>query len=415
MDIKLKKEVLQKLVPDTTERSNLKKITSDFLTKLSLPKGVKAIVGGSGAKDTWLSGNHDVDVFVLFPYQEYNYRSLELSDILDDYVKKSFPKRKRVHGSRDYFQLSFSGLDFEIVPIIFIKKAEDALNITDISPLHIKWVNDHTMNLKDDVRLAKQFFRAQGLYGAESYISGFSGYVVEILVAYYGSFLKLLKSATKWREGEVIDPEKHYPKKDALFHINKSKTLSPLVVVDPVDKSRNALAALSKEIFNLTKKKAAALLKKPNTGFFEKKLVNYDLLKKEAEKKNWKLVILDVKELPGKKDVVGMKLLKSFNFLKRNLEPFVIKKSGWQWEKEVLFYFMLEKAELPAIEIREGPPLALKDFVKDFKKKNKDSFVQNGRVKARVKVKYPQLKKAVNHFIKEKYVMEKIKGVKVIY
>ena len=134
-------------------------------------------------------------------------------------------------------------------------------------------------------------------------------------MAYYGSFLKLLKSATKWREGEVIDPEKHYPKKDALFHINKSKTLSPLVVVDPVDKSRNALAALSKEIFNLTKKKAAALLKKPNTGFFEKKLVNYDLLKKEAEKKNWKLVILDVKELPGKKDVVGMKLLKSFNFL----------------------------------------------------------------------------------------------------
>ena len=43
------------------------------------------------------------------------------------------------------------------------------------------------------IRIAKAFCHANNSYGAESYINGFSGYALELLVYYYGSFLKFIK------------------------------------------------------------------------------------------------------------------------------------------------------------------------------------------------------------------------------
>ena len=49
----------------------------------------------------------------------------------------------------------------------------------------------------DEIRLAKAFCHANGCYGAESYIKGFSGYALELLVYHYGSFQKFVKAITK--------------------------------------------------------------------------------------------------------------------------------------------------------------------------------------------------------------------------
>ena len=230
------KEVLIKIKPKKEEVANFIRSINSFLKTLnSKLKDAKAILGGSGAKDTWLSGSHDVDIFVQFNYKKYSKKSSDIADILQSKLKKSFPNINRIHGSRDYFQLKHDGFQIEIIPILEIKKAEDAINITDVSPLHSKWVNQHTKNLKDEIRLAKQFCKAQKLYGAESYIQGLSGYVLEILIVKYGSFNKLLQSSKKWKNKEVIDVAKHYPKGDATFHLNKSKQISPLIIVVPVD------------------------------------------------------------------------------------------------------------------------------------------------------------------------------------
>ena len=47
-----------------------------------------AILGGSSAKDTWLSKSKDVDIFVQFSYQKYNDKSQEISKILEKVIKK---------------------------------------------------------------------------------------------------------------------------------------------------------------------------------------------------------------------------------------------------------------------------------------------------------------------------------------
>src|SRR3990167_7967472 len=53
------------------------------------------------------------------------------------------------------------------------KHAKEAKNMTDVSLLHVGWVKKRlNKKLADQVRLAKKFFRAQKVYGAETFIRG---------------------------------------------------------------------------------------------------------------------------------------------------------------------------------------------------------------------------------------------------
>lgn len=411
-------KILKKIKPGKEEEKRFIQATASFLKALNASLAAinaKAILGGSGAKGTWLSGSHDVDIFVLFDLQKYGGKSEELSNLLEKTLNKVFPKEKinRLHGSRDYFQMLYKDLMFEAVPILKISKAEQARNITDISPLHSAWVEKHAAKLKNDIRLLKQFCKANSLYGAESYLGGFSGYVLEILTAYYGSFEKVLKAAQKWKEKEVIDPSKFYSTKEmALFHINASKLQSPLVVVDPVDKSRNASAALSLEKYLLFKELAKKYLQNPSEDFFEKEVITLNSLQKKYKGKGT-IVLITVVPAEGKEDAVGAKLWKVFEFLRERLQNFGLAQDGWSWDKrpEALFYFAAKKKELPEFEIRVGPPLKMKPFVDDFKKKYKSAFVEGGRIKAKVKVEPPKLGNFVNALLKENYVTERVRRV----
>ncbi len=409
-------KVLSKIKPSKKEQEKFETATKSFLTALnSKLKDAKGLLGGSGAKDTWLSGSHDVDIFVRFDYAKFTAQSGKLSDLLEKTLQKAFPTDKinRLHGSRDYFQLRYKGIDFEIVPILKVTKPAQAKNITDLSPLHSLWVNKHAAKQKDDIRLAKQFCKANGLYGAESYISGFSGYVLEILVAHYGSFEKLLRASLKWKDKEVVDPANHYSKKDALFHLNQSKQHSPLILIDPMDKNRNASAALSREKFVELKKKANELLNKPTVSFFVKPELNLAMLQKEAKQSKLNLVYLEVQPKSGKRDVVGSQLVKAFEFIQKQLRRFEVQSSGWDWDKgkKAVFYFFTQKKQQPLFELRAGPPLGLAEYVAQFRKLHKDTFEKDGKVWAKVKVEHTKLGEFVKSIIKDKYVTEKVSKI----
>ena len=399
-------EVLKKIKPSPEEIKKTAAVVASFLKILNKNfKKAEAILGGSGAKGTWLKSSHDVDIFVRFNYKEFKERSADLSVLLERQLKKAFPKKKisKLHGSRDYFQMEYEGTVFEIVPILKIKKAGDAKNITDISPLHAIWVKKNVKQ-KDDVLLLKQFCKAQGAYGAESHIGGFSGYVLEILIGHYGTFEKVLKASLNWKVKEVIDPAKYYPKNTALFHLNKSKQNSPIIVVDPVDKMRNAAAALSEEKYQLFRKKAKEYLQHHSEKFFFKEEVD---LKKLQGKKN--LLLITIEPLAGKKDVIGGKVLKVFHFLQQKLAPFGVSKALWE---ENIMYFVLDQKELPATLVRNGPPLTLPEHVQEFKKKNKQTFVKDGKIYATIQVEHSQLGDFIKDVIKDDYVQDKVKGVK---
>ena len=372
-------------------------------------KNFKAVLGGSGAKGTWLR-TFDADIFVLFNYSIFKDKSEKLSDILEKTLKRKFRNVIRLHGSRDYFQIRQGSFTFEIVPILKIQKAEQAKNITDVSPLHSNWVLKHK-ELSGQMKLAKQFCHAQNIYGAESYIRGFSGYTCEILIAHYGSFLNLIKNAARWGERQVIDAEKYYRGRDVFKLVNTSKLVSPLAVIDPVQKERNAAAALSHENFEKFKNSCREFLKNPSKEFFTKK----NLKSVFAADKPQKLIAVKIKPLDGKSDIIGSKLLKIYGFLKQEFEnhDFQILKADWEWDKrnDAVFYFSFEKnKKLPNIIEISGPPVKIKNHAENFRKIHKKTFVKSGRLFALEKRKFGAQENLLRQLIKRDFVMERCRS-----
>ena len=246
----------------------------------------------------------------------------------------------------------------EVVPILKIERADEARNITDISPLHVEWVTRHmTAAIRNSVLLLKTLLKAHGLYGAESHIRGFSGYVCEILSVHYKGFERLLKSAIKWKPGQVIDTEGYYrTKEEALHSLNASK-LGALVVIDPVQGSRNAAAAVSKESLSSFVKLARACLNRPRIGLFKEKPVDEKRLR---QRHKGKLVVwLDITPLEGKRDVVGAKILKCVKFFERELKKngFELLNTGWDWKQaDRANAWYIIKSELDKELVVQGPP-----------------------------------------------------------
>ena len=95
------KEVLAEIVPHDT----VLKEAQAFVEGINLAakkKKIKAtaVLGGSFAKDTYITGDYDVDVFVKF---HPSYEDDKLSELLFELLKEHTPAR--IHGSRDYFQI----------------------------------------------------------------------------------------------------------------------------------------------------------------------------------------------------------------------------------------------------------------------------------------------------------------------
>ena len=125
---------------------------------------------------------------------------------------------------------------------------------------------------------------------------------------------------------------------------------------------------------------------------------------------NFRTFIVEADALKGKEDVVGSKLLKIFEFVNKELCEFGVKKADWEWKgKKALMYFILKQKTLPKTEIWKGPLVKQKDFVKDFKKKHKKTFVKKGRIYAREKRKYPKAGDFIKILLRNKYVKGRAK------
>lgn len=395
-------KVLGRIRPSPDERELASSRVDAFISLLDselrrLRIKAKVVPGGSFAKDTWLSGDFDVDVFVKFDLK-YEGRK-DISDLLESALLHFHPER--VHGSRDYFRVR-DEVSFEIVPVLDIKHSRDARNVTDFSPLHVAWVNRH--GLKDDIRLAKKFCKAARCYGAESYIRGFSGHVLDILVIHFGGFLKLLRAALKWKPQVVIDTDDVYEGR-ALFHLNKSKVEGPLVVVDPVQPDRNAAAALDAENFDRFVDAASKFLKSPSGRFF---------VEKKFDPSRYALLV-KVATLDAKEDVAGAKMVRAFEHVRDVISAFGVKDSGWQWDKKgkAFWWFKVKHDILHDTFQHRGPPLDMGDHVAEFRSQYDDTFVRDGFVWAVVEREHTDIREAISAALKDRFVRERVKSARL--
>ncbi len=381
-------EAIRKKINDSIRRSKI---------------GAEAVFGGSIAKGTNIKGDFDCDIFVKF---QMSYREKDISTITERILSGFKPER--IHGSRDYFQFKVKKMRYEVVPVLDIKDTSEIVNTTDASPLHAEWVRkeiEKEPSLADEIRLTKQFCKAQGVYGAESYIRGFSGHVVDILTIDYRGFLNLLRGAAKWKDKTIID---YYDvhKGRALENLNASKTESPLILIDPMEQGRNAAASLSPEKFERFIDSARGFLKRPRASYFRKKKLSLIELKRKAKGK--RLLIIEAFSLDGKEDIVGSKMLKAFEYMKTQLSinDFPIHDSGWEWDRKRKALFWIISESILSEKEWMGPPLGEKTAVKSFKEKHGATFEMKGRVYAKVQRKSTEPR----DFLKTILLHEQVRG-----
>ena len=378
----VKNKVLSKIKPTYKERENLNKKVKQLLEELRVSTtnlGINAdfFVGGSFGKDTFLKNDFDVDIFCRF---ELTYKNYDLSELLKKILDYCKFKYTRLKGSRDYFSMKYSFLNIELIPVLKIKDLKDAVNTTDVSPLHVKYVLDNTNEeMRDDIRLAKIFFKNKLLYGAESYINGFSGHVIDLLIIYYKSFENLILNVKNWKEQTILDIEKHYKNREEILKVLDKNKIKNLIVIDPILKNRNAASALSSNNYY----KFIFIVKKINVLSLEDFVIpEIKIQKYLKERIKWgkenKLDVygfdFEIINNTSTRDIIGSKLLKLSKRLKKfyqNLGFRIFKLDYYFSPKEnrafILFYF--ESFKIPKIKLVKGPNIFLKEALRDFFKK----------------------------------------------
>jgi len=103
--------------------------------------------------------------------------------------------------------------------------------------------------------------------------------------------------------------------------------------------------------------------------------------------------------------------LKVFEYVDKRLLEFG-PKGDWHWEGEAWMWWKVKSKRLSEYEERVGPPVKIENAVKAFKEKYRKAFVKKGRLYAKVKREDRDVKDVVNSVIREKYVQDRVKGVK---
>lgn len=387
--------VIKKIKPAKKEREQAKELLDDVKEKLE-PQlgGAEFFVGGSYAKNTWLKGKHDFDIFIRYSDDK------NISKKLGGALNKVFKKVRVVHGSRDYYRVKHEDYKLEFVPVLKIESAEEAKNIMDVSPLHVEYVKQH-LKKHDQVRLLKKFFRAQYLYGAESWIRGYSGYVCELLIIKHGTFKKTLKALSNKKPKIFVDVSKTYSGlEQAMQEMSKPKTRSPLILVDPVQPDRNAAASLTTQNLARTALKAKKYLKKPSKTFFEEKKRSKKRIRQRSKKKGTEIVFKDLKT--GDNEEVF--LAKARSKVKRIVR--VLKREGFQpvsWGLTKRFaWFETPVIKTSPYKKHYGPPVWVEEeHLFKFLEKWDYCWVEGDKVVTLAKREYEGFKDLVNKLWQE--------------
>jgi len=215
-------------------------------------------VYGSAARSTWLPGQRDIDVFVVM--KDRGIKPEDVTSLLSRFFTERGVSWVMRYAQHPYLTLFLEGYEVDVVPCYKIMTGERPITAADRSPLHHKFLVDRLNDeQRRDVRALKLFLKTIGVYGAEIKTEGFSGYLTELLVAYYGSLVEVLKAAARWR------PYRTY----IAFSEVRTKFRAPLVVVDPVDPNRNAAAAVSLTSMSTFILAARRFLKRPSLSYFQ--------------------------------------------------------------------------------------------------------------------------------------------------
>lgn len=264
---KTKADLLKNLKPQTSQIIREKKFIENIIKKIEKTSGshLSAVCAGSFGKGTNLKDTKDFDIFVLYPPSLSKEKFIEEGLSLGQKIFKGYFWEK-AYSQHPYIRGVIDNKKVEIIPSYKIEPNEKIISAVDRTNLHLIYVLKNMSSFqKDETRLLKYFLKKINCYGADTEISGFSGYLSELLILYYGDFKNVLENVSNWNHKVKISLEK----KD----INFARFSEPLIVIDPTDETRNVASAVSLKQLSLFIAAARVFLENPTIDFFKEKTI----------------------------------------------------------------------------------------------------------------------------------------------
>ncbi len=394
MDVEIEsilKNVLQRIKPTESEFRYLYSLFDRIKRDLemcfyTIDKGFNITLQGSLAKNTFIRGRADIDIFVLFRPSEVN--SEWIDRIFIPLVLECLQANYRLmikYASHPYITAYIDNIEINIVPAYNVDSPSNIISAVDRTPFHTMYIVSKLSNaLKDEVRILKHFLATWNLYGAEINIRGFSGYLTELLILAYGTFLNLLRESQQWKAYKTcVDIEKQYRDENECIKVFKNDVL---VVVDPIDPRRNAAAAVSLKTFSIFKLLAQLFLRNPSYKFFDREqepsidensLSKY--VKERIESINSCLIGIEFEVIKPIPDIVWGQLNRVERIVKNTLKSHEIKHiyiDTWidgEFKKAIVMVEILNCST--SYELKKGPPSYITDEAINFIVKNIDAFI----------------------------------------
>jgi len=350
----LEEEVLALVRPRPDEIRHIDEVAERILARIRADGRAEGMVVGSVARGTWIHGDRDLDIFLLFDpslsREELEEQGLALARAIAGAEAESFREKYAEHP---YINASIDGLDIDLVPCYRVESACSIKSAVDRTPFHTLYIRERIQPFIDDVLLLKQFAKAGGIYGSDQMTEGFAGYLCELLVLSHGGFRPLLVASSRWRPGVIIDIEGHRARDFP----------EPLVVVDPVDPKRNVSASVSLtrmcEFIELSR----GYIEKPGREFFfppPRPVLTVDGAAGILSRRGTYLYAIVLQTPPYIEDIVVPQLRKSLDAIRGLLDRhgFAVNRADCEMHEDnsmLLFELLVE--ELPAVTRHEGPPV----------------------------------------------------------
>ncbi|WIV68336.1 CCA tRNA nucleotidyltransferase [Natrialbaceae archaeon AArc-T1-2] len=356
--------VRERIDPDEDERDRLEAVADELRARAEQAATERCpdadvMRVGSTARNTWISGDRDVDVFVRFP------PDLD-SECLEEYGlavgHATLPDGREEYAEHPYVTGEYEGFDVDVVPCFRLEDATEIRSAVDRTPFHTAYVQERLdPELAADVRLTKAFTKGVGVYGSDLQTRGFSGYLTELLTLEYGGFEPLLEAAADWEPPVRLDPEAH----------GRETFDDALVVIDPTDPERNVAAVCSAANVARFQHYAREFLANPRQECFEPTTVDplsESDLEAHLERRGTTPIAIRFPAPDLVDDQLYPQLRKSLGGITRELEArgFDVFRAATFADETAVLLVELAVAERPLLERHDGPPVHVRGHAEGF-------------------------------------------------
>jgi tRNA nucleotidyltransferase (CCA-adding enzyme) len=373
--------MLTDCIPTSSEENILincadrvKKKLKSYIVEHDLGHYVTDIVfGGSFAKGTWLRNETDIDIFVKFDsdvdYDRFETYGKQIG--MQSLIEYSPYLR---YADHPYVEVVIEGVKVNVVPCFNVPFG-GWRSAADRSPFHTSYmVTNLDKDQKNQVRVLKRFLKSLKIYGAEISTEGFSGYVCEVLILKFGSFLSTVEFFSKYFSNEMvirIDEDTILEERYNELHN------SFITILDPVDQNRNLGSAISTHSVATLIQASRKFISNPSRDYFtiSSNFTVDDGLKNSLSSL---ILVIEFRYTDRPLDVIWGQLKKLTKSIVRfsGSYGFRILKSACSVsakENHCVITLLLESTTISSLSIKVGPEIFRAQDVEKFIEANKVS------------------------------------------